>query len=684
MDTRTAKVEFVGGRAFIDVDGERLEPYFYALTHSFAGRCSWEPDKQRILADMGQAGVRLFQVDTYFEDIWFEDQAELDLTFAQRMVRGVLEAVPGALVVLRIHVNAPFWWNERHPEECTQFADGPVDWEPKGDEWSHESGDIYRALRASLVSQRWRHEAGARLTEFCRRFSQTPEGAAIVGLHVAGGIFGEWHYWGAVKHEPDTGPAMQSEFRRWTGQDAEVPGMELRTQTSLGGFRSPQLQPELFDYLRCQMNGVVDSIEYFCGIVKREWPTSILTGVFYGYFHMLFCRHSIIGHLCLEPVLESPVVDYLSAPQAYWESSRGLGGSGISRGVVDTATRFGKLWLDEVDHGALRKQVDDPDYLAVCRRSAWMPLLRGQGFWWYDFGIAQGYPGWFGGPKALAQVAKDVDLLRELSREPFAPVADVLVVWDYESTLYTKHDWWMVAYGQIDMATEDLLRTGASVEECYLFELPKVELDRFRVVVFGNSHCLTPEQLEFIRTRVAAGGRTLVFSFMPGIADGARLDPDRVTEVTGVATADRQAQTEVEMEWVGGTQHRFGALDPIRTIIDPDVEVLGRFSNDGAVCCARKRFSTHQVVYCATPLLGTSAYREIFREAGCHLYQERDEPIWANDRLVMLHTAAGGDRRLALRNGLEVRVHLPGPSTVVLDASTGEVLLGPGQASGLA
>lgn len=683
------------GRAVIVVDGAELAPYFYALTHSFAGRASWEEPKQKILRDMAAAGVRLYQVDVYFQDIWFQDRPDLDIAYVQKQLGGVIAACPDACIVLRIHVNAPFWWNELHPEECTQFADGPVDWKPKGGEWSHESGDNDRALRASLASELWRKESGQRLIELCQRLAQTPEARNLIGFHVSGGIFGEWHYWGTVKHEPDTGPAMTAAFRRFlsnrygtdaalqeawrkhavTLSTATVPGMDERNATALSIFRDPQQHRHYLDYLDCQMEQVADDIEYFCGIVKKHWPRPTITGVFYGYFHMLFCRTPIIGHACIERILNSPVVDYLSAPQSYWGASRKLGGSGLSRGIIDATIHHGKLWLDELDNGGEQKGIDDPNYLPVVRRSALMPLLRGQGFWYYDFGIGQGYPGWFGGPKNLEMIRQQKQLADASLAVPRKSAADVLFVWDYHSQTYITTCWTPTTYMQIEQSIEDALRAGAAIDEVYFFDLDRIDLSQYRAIVFGNAHCLTDVQRKIIEEKLATAGRTLVFNYLPGITDGETLSLDHVSRATGFAIRPADTCDKPHLAWTAAScSATFEAkITPFVKISETGGETLATV--DGHPACVRKSFGNHTRIYCTVPILGTPAYREIFRAAGCHLYQDRDEPIWANSQYVMLHTASGGDRTLKLRNGRQVPLSLPGPSTLLLDAQTGEVIL---------
>ncbi|MBO0933867.1 hypothetical protein [Fibrella aquatilis] len=45
----------------------------------------------RNLSNFTRAGVRLFQVDVYLEDIWLKDRDLLDMAKVRRQVRGVLD-----------------------------------------------------------------------------------------------------------------------------------------------------------------------------------------------------------------------------------------------------------------------------------------------------------------------------------------------------------------------------------------------------------------------------------------------------------------------------------------------------------------------------------------------------------------------------------------------------------------
>lgn len=702
---RVAEVRQHQGRPQLYVDGQPALPHFYALTHAYGARWSWEEVPQRNLKNFGDLGIRLFQLDLYFEDIWRSADAPLDMDKAFRQVRGLLEVCPQAAVVLRVHVNAPFWWNEAHREECVAFADGPVDERSYGPPFNNEDGDVDRPLRASLASRKWRIEAGERLVEFCTRLAAAPEGDAVIGMHVSGGVYGEWHNWGFIDHDPDISSPMTEYFRGWLarkyGTDqalqqawggvahtlatATVPDLAERERTTDGIFRDPVREQRVIDYFRAQHEVVAEDIEFFTSVVKKHWPRPLIVGVFYGYLHMTFCRQAAGGHLAIERILDCPTIDYLAAPQSYWGGTQQLGGSGNSRGIVESTQLHGKLWLDELDNGHLQKKnvADaarsagrlDPQYLPVLQRSALLPLMRGAGLWYYDFGPRESF-GWWDHPAYLRSIAHMHRLFVERLGREHEPVADVLYVWDQESFYFVKNRYTAVAYSLLDQAVEDALRSGAVGDHVYLFDLPRVELQRYRAIVFMNVYAMSAEQRRFIRDRVARDGRTLVWNYLPGYTDSTRNSLEFVRELTGFGLARRDAATDPQVTSVeGGPSYGFdGVVDPFVVIDDTEASILARLGSTGEPVVGRKRIGDAVSVCSTLPLQGTSMFRRLYREAGCHIYGESGDFIYAGAGLIMVHAREGGRREIRLKNGRVIACEVPSASTRVLDADTGHVM----------
>ncbi|MBR5664664.1 MAG: hypothetical protein IKX13_02810, partial [Bacteroidales bacterium] len=61
--------------------------------------------------------------------------------------------------------------------------------------------------------------------------------------------------------------------------------------------------------------------------------------------------------------------------------------------------------------------------------------------------------------------------------------------------------------------------------------------------------------------------------------------------------------------------------------------------------------------------------------AGCHIYDDAGDAVIAGSGLLMIHTAAGGERTIRLRNGRKVKVMLQPKQTLLLDAESGEKVL---------
>ena len=703
---QSAKVAPYMGRPTIFINDKPVSPDIYALTHAYGGRWSWEEVAQRNITNFCQAGIKIFQVDLYFEDIWYKGKDSLDLAKVQKQVRGVLDVCPNACVVIRVHTNAPYWWNEQNREECTEYANGPIESRQYGPPFNNEDGDIDRALRASLASLKWRKESGEKLVELCKRLSVTLEGNSVAGIHVSGGIYGEWHYWGFIDHDPDTGPAMTKYFKEWlrkkyktdaalqkawatkqfTLTNATVPSTAERNVASDGIFKDPAKDKRIIDYFTCQQEVVADDIEYFCKLTKESWPRPLIVGVFYGYFYMTFCRQASGGHLFVERIMNSPYIDYLSAPQSYYGASRNLGGSGNSRGVIESALLHGKLWLDEVDNGGLQKDAiyddirisnkPDSNYVSVIRRSALYPLMRGIGLWYYDFGIQKGF-GWWDRPLYMKNIKEEKALFDTRVNVPYKSEADALFVWDMESYYYVKNTWTPLCDDETDKVLEEILHAGVVGDHIYLFDLDKVNLKQYKAVVFLNVHKMTARERQFIKSKVCRDGRTVIWNYMPGYTDGDVLNLNFVQELVNmdIISISSPAKPSVTLKEPSYTFNFRGPVNPMAMITDKNIEPLGYITGTDTVVVARKILPEYKAVYSVLPLHGSDVFRNILKTAGCHIYNEETDFTYANSGLLLIHTVTGGSRNIHLKNGKRISINLPPKSSTLYNSQTGERVL---------
>jgi len=252
-------------------------------------------------------------------------------------------------------------------------------------------------------------------------------------------------------------------------------------------------------------------------------------------------------------------------------------------------------------------------------------------------------------------------------------------VWDDETFYHLRNGWTPVSYFQLDEASEDIWRSGVVADHVYLFDIDKVDLARYRAIVFANTYCMSAARRAFVRERVAGAGRHLIWNYLPGYTDGARLDLSFVQELTGMRLAPATLAGKAAVAFSGQPAWTYAVadtLEPGAVIEDADAEPMGRLVEGGRIVAARKRLAGHTSVHAVIPLRGPALYRQLMRDAGCHVYCESNDPVYVSSGLLMLHTGSGGRRAIRLKSGRAVTFELKGPATILLDAVSGKVLLG--------
>jgi hypothetical protein len=216
----------------------------------------------------------------------------------------------------------------------------------------------------------------------------------------------------------------------------------------------------------------------------------------------------------------------------------------------------------------------------------------------------------------------------------------------------------------------------------HIDDLPLVDLRQYKAVVFGNIWVLTLEQRMYLRTKVATGGRTVVWYYAPGYSDGAALSIDHCTALTGFSLAPESSATApaVALTMPGDTARTYtagrAAITPLFAVDDPAAEVFGRYTASGHAAVAHKVFHSHKAWYVAVPHTSEQPLRSILRSSGVHVYTTNGEIVYAGNNILVVHMKSGGTHTIVLRSGKKVRFDLPaGNHTLVLDPISGEPLL---------
>ena len=703
-----SEIRLHNGRPTLFLNGEIEAPIFYALTDVPGGRWSWEELPAHNIRQFLTRGFRLVQLDIALDDVWFED-GSFSVETARRQIRGVTEIRADAAVMFRLHVRPPRWWMARNPDENTLYLNAQGEICAGEDDapgfHRHIEDDARRPRRTSLASQKWLDECGPIVARFCRELAQTPEGDALMGVQIAGGVFGEWHYWGFIEHEVDVSAPMQARFAAWQrekyGENREilpVPAWEIRVQTGDGLFRSPQNSGDVWamDYARCQHECVAHAIEFFARVVKENWPREVVVGAFYGYFFSCFGRDIAGGHLEIARLLRSPHLDFFCGPSTYYPDAWHPGEWFRSRGLLESCRLNGKLWLDEMDQQNQLPGYWENDYhehIAASRaktvRNLSFAPLKGHGLWFYDFGPSgfsdsrgrvpthHGSQGWWDDPHLLRDIAA-VKCLLESRSQNYESAADVLVVGDpqtHYAMASVPRNVDAVSHAAIGWTPLGLMQAGTVFDAIYLCDLERVAWENYRVVVFLNAFVLSQKQREFIAQNVAQGGRQIVWIYAPAYSDGSQNCEEFVRQTTGFELKKWQSATRVEISAPFGNYGLSETpISPIFHVCDGAAQPLAHFSG-GEVAWARKQFETHEAFFIALPAFDAALGKCVAELTDAHRFSRSADVIYADAQTILLHSREGGERAVFLKSGREIRVRMPhSPATALLDAQSGEVL----------
>ncbi len=692
------------GRPTIFIDDTAFSPVIYSLTDCPGGRLSYEEFPGHSISRFVKMGFKLFQLDIWLDDLWFED-GTFDISMAQKQIRGITDKCPDAAVFLRFHTTPPKWWNKLNPDEMVDYADTPALPEEETPELlRYLLYDLKPLQRHSFASAKWLNESTEMLLRFMEEFSKTNEASSLAGIQPATGVYGEHHYWAFMNHEPDTGPAMQKAFANFlenkyssnealqtagndksaSFEDNLVPGMEKRLGNSLGFFRNPNTEQSMIDYYDCQHNLVADSVVHFCKLIKKNWPAKIITGAFYGYYISVFGRMAAGGHLCEQKILQSEYIDCLCAPQAYDGNLRQVGGAGASRGMLESAMLHGKLWLDEMDQPVHTGTVMGgmpvyPMYESkqILRRNSMYPIVKGGGLWYYDFG-PYNFSGWWTHKVYEKEISSLKTTMDSLLEKPYINPADVLLVFDTSVFKYTginsKKDP-ITDAACINLSFPLALRSGAATDTIYLTDIENADLERYKCIVFFNTFLIGNPQREFIKKTVCSAGRHILWFYAPGYIDGRTASVENISDLLG---------TEFEETVINGVPSaRFGKETvSLQTLYEKLYKSPENYPKTKIFHPADERYNkvvsisdeTHTTWFSPVPFSNADQFRKVFEKAGAHIYSDGNDSVTCGAGILSVHTENGGNRKIRLKNRIEINIDMNPAETILIDDTTGKII----------
>ena len=711
FDFRRSEVKNYKGKPAIYVDGVPMSPFFYALTDQPAGNKTWETIPHKSISDFAKIGTKLFQCDVSMENVYFK--SGLDVTFAIKQLRGIIDACPDCRVMFRLHVNPPRWWIDEHPSELVAYADAEtLKNRYLGVHESFLSDDLKNVSRISFASDIWRDEYTGVVRRFISKLREHEECRALVAIQVANGIYGENHYWASMHHMPDVGETMTAYFRKWLKNkyktagnlkkaygdetvdfDKLRPAGTERNEVDHGIFRDPVKHRAICDYFECQHELTANNIVTFAKVVKEASDGKLLAGAFYGYYFSLFGKAAAGGHLSEEIVLNSGYVDFMCAPQAYGKINREIGGPALSRGIIGSARMHGKLWLDERDqpthygtHDPGMIAYPKPESIYNNRAHVLQSFIRGAGMWFYDFGRYCS-AGWWDDPECMKENEELKKLTDAMFEREYDAPADALLVFDTKTLLHTA------ATPDKDPFTDTIAnvfvvnayRSGAAVECIYLSDIFNVDIEKYKAVVFVNCFMTDGRTFDYIENTVKKKCPNVIFFSYPAYTDGQTLTPERTPRICGMEMEEKEFALIPKIKYRGvlagdgfdisdlylhKKSYNFGTA-PMFCVTDKGVETVACYES-GDVAAAVKRDGGVTVRFFAVPPLAPAQISALLSDCGCHIYRRPGCATLCGGGIIEITAVEPETGALTLKNGQKIDYSLERSETAVFDAETGE------------
>jgi len=552
-----------------------------------------------------------------------------DFDSLDRQFADLIAANPNAKIVCEVDLNTPAWW-------------------PR---WLGRAGnrdDSFTKLGKAAASEEWRKDTGEYLRSLLEHIESRYQNRVIAYVLTCGMTL-EWQDFSLGEESV----SRRAAWRQWMidrgrPDPVDIPPASVRDHVTHGVFRDPVDDALAVDYWRFHHELVAETILYYARAAQAVIRHRVPIGVYYGYIMEHGAGRLLReGHLGFDRVIASPDVDFFLAPGSYYD--RQIGGASGFMVCLGSIRRHGKGFVHEVDHrthtalsvtlmgqpvpGHQSGFPDEAGAIAGLRREFALAVTSGTAMWWFDM-----FGRWYEGDAVLQEIARMKNLWDRFT-DPGRPVAEVAVIVDAESMYYLSAD--APFYNQLlYLQRHGLGRIGAPYEVYSFADLPALDLSRFKLVLFPNLFVVDGERRDQLRQKVCQADRTVVWVYAPGIISDGRYDPAGVERLTGIPFG---SDGIVERE-----------MDGWRSVLSPQ------------------------------PNLSAETLRSLAEKAGVHIYSVAGEPVYATDRLIALHTASGGPRRILLprkaarvvevfsnrviaENAREITLELRSPDTVLLE-----------------
>ena len=529
-----------------------------------------------------------------------------DFSVAEENLRKVIaDYKPGEIwIIPRVMVEPPSFWEKENPNElCRDFSGKSVHQSYSSDVWFRDTEKAMAALQDFLVKSKIdEYIAGWQIAcgwteEFMRPM--------IYSMQLTDYSNTSTKAW--QKYLNEKYKNIEALNREWltsypSFDELSVPPPAERVYFPEGETKYPT---PVAEYNRFRSVETANALITLARFAKKITGGNRVVGAFYGYAGTRF------GHDAVDLVLNSPDVDFLASPFAY-DTQRAPGTDWVLSGVLGSTRLNHKLWFTECD---VRTHLSRPISVAMPHANPIGNTMYDGPIWYgpdnEDVSVHQmkkafvktmsmgGGMWWFDMWGGWFKTEKYMDTIKK-SLALYASQSNEKTVTSVAVVYDTYARGHHRKNASLEGVLQELARTGAAYEQFALADMDKLDPDQYKAIVLLNTHTLVPALAKWKKDN-----RSILY----------------------VSSAFEESADSRAYPCKDGKVH------------------VGNGYQE----------------YFFSDVPTSQALREAFLTSGAHIYNFTDDIIYAYGKMVAIHAASDGEKRIFLPE-----------KSIVTDAYSGE------------
>lgn len=450
--------------------------------------------------------------------------------------------------------------------------------------------------------------------------------------------------------------------------------------SNVGSFVNLDENQAVYDFYRAWNLGTANSVLHFAKIIKELTPNK-LVGAFYGSqgcIHFVKASTSAGTLKCLD----SEYIDFLAAPGVY--ENRLPGGFEGQRQVQDSFALRNKIYIVEQDSRTHtenrfwkdRVQIYDlTDSINVLKREFGRTICEDVQAWWFDQIIGGNR---YKFPECYKLFARQQEIASEAYSLDRKKNSEIALIFDEESISASS---FQTTRDSIELFRNyEIAKIGAPVDQYYHNDMANPEMPDYKLYVFMNVYLLTEEEREQIKAKLAKNHATAIWLYAAGALDPLaknKISPLNIEKLTGIKMQMLNEKFDAVFRW-NGENHAISEnfdkrelygnfakkrpmmlfssnnpithwdvyLYPLFFPVDKDAKNLAYFLTSGYPAVSLKETNGFTSIFYGSKFINNNVVREIAKYAGCHIWCESDDVLFANKNYVTLHASSAGQKTI--------------------------------------